>query len=539
MEERPPCRPPDFVRKNSSTRSSRFTHLRFPHSLRPVEPSAKIPQPPANPSASSHFGSRKKSTRLHPLEIALLALAGAHLAFLPWALGTMHVWSQLVSFTLALAGFTLALIPRTHTEEFSDDGRRYRYIPARRLLSFPGFWLGLTVLLYAFTQALNPAWSYATSAGDWWMEEKSHIAWLPTSATAPFADSNPWRSLLVWSSAWMLACSLWIGLTRRASIRAMLVILTLNATVLALIGILQHVAGNGKILWFIAPSTHYSVATFLYKNHAGAFFNLMLAAAIATATWYYRRSERRLERASPAPLFTLCAVALSLIVALSFSRAATVLMIGFVLLSLILGAIYMLRSARRPNLLLAGLLTASLTILAFVSARQLRLEQAADKFQQLFTTDRVQSFEFRQLSAQATWDMAGERLATGWGAGCYRFLFPLFQQNYPQIYQPSPNADRSFHFEHAHNDYLEFLAELGLIGCAPLVLLIGFFAIKLLRSKPWQNPPLLFLALGLLILLAHCWIDFHLHCPAILLTACALAAIAGRWSELESRRCSS
>jgi len=328
----------------------------------------------------------------------------------------MHVWSQFVSFGLALTGFALALIPRTHTEEFSDDGRRYRYIPSRRLLAFPGFWLGLTVLLYAFVQALNPAWNYASSGGDWWMEEKNHIAWLPTSATAPFADSNPWRTLLIWSSAWMLTCSLWIGLTRRASIRTLLVILTLNATLLAVIGILQHVAGNGKILWFITPSTHYAVATFLYKNHAGAFFNLMLAAAAATATWYYRRSERRLERTSPAPLFTLCAVALALIVALSFSRAATVLMLGFVLISLILGATYMLRSARRPNVLLVGLLTASLTILGFVSARQLRLEQAADKFQQLFTTDRRESVEVRQLAAQATWDMASDQLATGWGA---------------------------------------------------------------------------------------------------------------------------
>jgi O-antigen ligase len=500
-----------------------------------VEPSAKSSQP----SASSRLGSRKKSTRLHPLEIALLALVSAHLAFLPWALGTMHVWSQLVSFVLALAGFVLALIPRTHTEEFSDDGRRYRYIPSRRLLAFPGFWLGLAVLLYAFVQALNPAWTYMTSGGDWWMEEKAHIVWLPSSATTPFADSNPWRALLIWSSAWMLACSLWIGLTRRASIRALLVVLTLNATALALVGILQHVAGNGKILGFITPTTTYSVATFLYKNHAGAFFNLMIATAAATTTWYYLRSERRLERASPAPLFLLCAVALALIVALSFSRAATVLMLGFVLVSLVLGAIYMLRSARRPNLLLVSLLTASLTILAFVSARQLRLEEAADKFQKLFTTDRAWSVEARQLAAQATWDMAADQPVTGWGAGCYRFLFPLFQQNYPQIYQPSLFPDRSFHFEHAHNDYLEFLAELGFLGCAPLLLLLGFFTTKLLRSKPWQNPPLLFLAFGLLILLAHSWIDFHLQCPAILLTACALAAITGRWAELESRRRSS
>jgi O-antigen ligase len=448
----------------------------------------------------------------------------------------MHVWSQLISFAFAFAGFCLALIPRTHAEDFSGDGRRYRYIPSRRLLSFPGFWLGLALLTYALVQALNPAWTYVSSGGEWWMEKKAHVTWLPTGAVTPFADSNPWRSLLIWSSAWMLICSLWIGLTRRASVRALLVILTLNAAALALVGILQHVAGNGNILWFIKPTTGYWVATFLYKNHAGAFFNLMLAAAAATAACYYRRSERRLERASPAPLFTLCAVVLALIVALSFSRAATILMLGFVLLTLILGAVYMLHLARRPNLLLVGLLTASLTVLAFVSARQLRLERAADKFQQLFTTDRASSVDLRQLAAKATWDMASDRLAMGWGAGCYRFLFPLFQQNYPEIYQRPGDATHMFHFEHAHNDYLEFLAELGLIGCLPLLLLIGFFSVKLIRSNLRKNPPLLSLSLGLLVLLAHCWIDFHLHCPAILLTACALAAISGRWAELESPR---
>ncbi|MGC4073898.1 MAG: O-antigen ligase family protein [Nibricoccus sp.] len=463
-------------------------------------------------------------------------MVGAHLAFLPWALGTMHVWSQVVSCAFATLGFILALVPRTYTEEFASDGRSYRYIPSRRLFSFPGFWLGLAVLLYALIQALNPAWTYATSGGNWWMEEKPHVAWLPTGVIAPFADSNPWRSLLVWSSAWMLVCSMWIGITRRASIRTLLVALSLNATLLSLVGILQHVAGNGKILWFITPGTPYAVATFLYKNHAGAFFNLMLAAAIATATLYYRRSERRLERASPAPLFILCAATLALIVALSFSRAATVLMLGFVLVSLTLALIYMFRSARRPNLLLVGLLTASLTILGFISARQLRLEQAADKLQQLFTTDHAWSVQSRQLSAQATWDMASDRLVTGWGAGCYRFLFPLFQKNYPQIYQPSWNADRTFHFEHAHNDYLEFLAELGLVGCAPLLLLLGLWMLKLGRSNLWQNPPLLVLMMGLLVLLVHCWMDFHLQCPAILLTACALAALSGRWAELESRR---
>jgi O-antigen ligase len=501
-----------------------------------VESLPKSPTPSSPPGAVSLFRSRKKSARLHPLEIALLILTAAHLCFLPWALGSMHLWSQIVSAGLAACGFILSLLPRTHAEEFSKDGSAYRYIPYRRLIAFPGFWLGLAVIAYVTVQALNPAWIYNRADGQWWMEPIQHITWLPAGATTPFADSNPWRSLMIWGSAWLLGCSLWIGLTRRASLRLLLVILTVNATVLALVGILQHVAGNGKILWFIQPSTTYSVSTFLYKNHAGAYFNLMLAATVAVATWYYRRAERRFERASPAPVFTACAVVLSLVVALSFSRAATILMLGFIGAVLFLGAFFMMRSARRPNLLLVGFITLSLTVLAFVSARQLRLEQAADKFQKLFTSERLYSIDTRELAAQATWEMASDRLATGWGAGGFRFLFPLYQQRHPIIYQPEWDTSRTYFFEHAHNEYLEFLAELGVIGCLPLLALFVLWMVRLIRRRVWQNPAMLILALGLLVLLAHCWVDFDLRCPAILMTACALAVIAIRGTTLDSKR---
>jgi O-antigen ligase len=498
-----------------------------------VESSAKTP---ATPAVTALFNSRKKSARHHPLEIALLILIGAHLSFLPWALGAMHLWSQVASFVLSLAGFALALIPRTHTEDFSHDGRRYRYIPARRLIAFPAFWLGLALLLYVLVQALNPAWNYRHEGDTWWMDALPHVSWLPSGAIAPLAESNPWRMLLVWSSAWMLVCSLWIGLTRRASLRLLLVILTLNASVLAIIGIVQHTAGNGKILWFITPSTHYSVATFLYKNHAGAFFNLLLATAAATATWYYRSSERRLERASPAPIFALCAVALALIVALSFSRAATVLMLAFIGLCLVVGLLFLMRSPRRPSWLSVGLVAGAVALLGFISARQLNLGLAAEKFQQLFTTDRVASVELRQIAAQATREMAAGQPFTGWGAGCFRFLFPLYQQHHPEIYIPAWNLERMFYFEHAHNDYLEFLAELGFIGCAPLFALFTLWSLKLIRGRVWKNPAALLLVVGLLGLLAHCWIDFHLRCPAILVTAGALAVIAARWTDLEAKR---
>lgn len=63
----------------------------------------------------SHFRASKQRLPLHPLEKAVLAAVAIHLCFLPWALGTMHVWSQITSLVLATIGFLLALIPRTYS----------------------------------------------------------------------------------------------------------------------------------------------------------------------------------------------------------------------------------------------------------------------------------------------------------------------------------------------------------------------------------------------------------------------------------------
>ena len=483
------------------------------------------------------FNARKKSAPIHPCEKALIVAAAVQLCFLPWALGAMNLPSQLASLVLSALAFAIALIPRRHTEEFSRDGRPSSHSSIRRLIAFPGFWLGAFTLGYALIQALNPAWTYKEgTGGEWWMEPIAYTAWLPTGASTPFEDWSSWRSLIVWSSAWLLVCSLWIGVTRRASIRALLVILAVNGAILALLGVLQKVAGNGKILWFITPSTYYPVSTFLYKNHAGAFFHLLLTVCAGMAFWYHGRAERRLERTSPSPVFAVGCVLFALVITLSHSRTALLLMACVLALCLVIGAIRWLRSPQRPRLAVVALPVILLGVALTFSAQYLHLDEAATHLKELFTTDRFISINQRLIAAQATWEMASAKLATGWGAGDFKFLFPLFQQNHPAIYIPSWAPSGMYSYEHAHNDYLEFLAELGVIGCAPLVALIGLWLAKLVRSRVWKNGPLALVTLGILVLLAHCWVDFPLQNPAILLTACALGALTGRWADLEPRK---
>ena len=72
---------------------------------------------------------------------------------------------------------------------------------------------------------------------------------------------------------------------------------------------------------------------------------------------------------------------------------------------------------------------------------------------------------------------------------------------------------------HAHNDYLEYLVELGLVGTILLLGTIVYLAVQsFLAWKERRNPEAKGLALGGIVSLAgmglHTLTDFNLHIPA-------------------------
>ena len=68
-----------------------------------------------------HFRAKTKRLKIHPLELLLLWLVALHLVFLPWAIGGMYLWGQLISVTFAIVTFSIALIPRHYTEDHTGS----------------------------------------------------------------------------------------------------------------------------------------------------------------------------------------------------------------------------------------------------------------------------------------------------------------------------------------------------------------------------------------------------------------------------------
>jgi len=520
-----------------------------------IEPTPGVP--PKN--LIEQFRANTTRSKLHPAEKLLLGVVAGHLVFLPWALGTMHVWSQVTSFCLGLLGFGIALRPRPNfsrgdgfdeltTGSPSQDRRRPRGTPptrdaqtdrwqrpVRNLILFPLFWLGLAFLIYVLLQALNPAWEYCLAGGYWWLQKIDHIHWLPTGMRAPFAISNPWRNLMIYTDAWLLVNTLWIGFTRRRSLQILFTVLGCNAFALAVFGLVQKALHLELIFGFWKPPAGYFVSSFIYKNHAGAYFNLLLCLTIGLFFWYSYRSQRRLEKSSPGSVFVFFALAITVIIFFSGSRTATLLM-GITMLSVV--GYYFWRKRQDKTDLMDNLSIwfplGCVLIFILVAIYSLDTGTIIDHLYQAAESAEVSGTGIRRVASRATLDMAEDNLVCGWGAGCYRYYFPVYQVRYPELARDNGRG-RRLYWEHAHNDYVETLAEVGLVGVSLLALLLGGSAWLMIRARVWENPLALFATLGLVITAVHSAVDFNFQNPAILLTWCALVPAIILWAERDKR----
>jgi O-antigen ligase len=100
--------------------------------------------------------------------------------------------------------------------------------------------------------------------------------------------------------------------------------------------------------------------------------------------------------------------------------------------------------------------------------------------------------------------------------------FPLFGTGLGTFGALSPNLEDEsgpVSLVHAHNDYLEYLSELGLVGFSLLlggILFVGVISFLIWRTR--RHPEVKGLALGgvvsLICILIHSITDFNLHIPA-------------------------
>ncbi len=421
----------------------------------------------------------------------------------------MRLWAQYISIGLAALTFIIALIPRHYTDENSRTGSHHLSLWPR-LLKFPLFWIGLLLLIYIAIQG-------------------PHIKWLPHGAESPIDWANPWRALMIYGSAWLLMCSLWIGITRRRALQIILVGLVSNGLLLAIIAAAQRLTGTNKILWFV-DSPNQIWGTFFYRNHGAAWFALMVSLFCGLAFWHYLKALRTFAKSSPAALYGFLSLLMIVTVIAGYSRGAVISTLLFLGLFIIT---FLIRQFTLPAYPQKNVITVFLILIlagfTFVGLQGLNAKNTWDRMEQLFDGE-SKTMEARETATQATYDMWKASPWLGHGAHSFRFIFPVYQQHYPMIWKA---GKRRLYWEHAHNDIAQTSAELGIVGVS-FILLGWLWALgRFIRTRAWANPLSITLLLGTICTLAHSWGEFVFQNPAILITWVCFGIISLRWSELD------
>ena len=236
----------------------------------------------------------------------------------PWMFGTTHmetVWGMTVgNGVLGVLLFIKMVIrtwfrysperwdlPYTGGRE-SSDGPMYKR--ARIIVRLLGF-LTVLVLAYIGIGALNYRAIYRHDMLSF--DYRSCISWLPHSYDAKSTWFIFWQylglGLFFWSVRdWLLTCDTDLNRPTFKSVlpkrlRNLLILLSINAILLAIEAIIQRLDGTDYLLWLIRPRINTQMEAqfgpYAYRSNAAQYFNLIWPVSMGLVRLMVRRGEHR------------------------------------------------------------------------------------------------------------------------------------------------------------------------------------------------------------------------------------------------------
>ncbi len=270
-------------------------------------------------------------------------------------------------------------------------------------------------------------------------------------------------------------------------------------------GILQHLTFNGKLYWF--RELKYGGIPFgpyANRNHFAGFVELVLPMSLVPLLLGRVRRER-LAIVGMLAIIPLSALLLSASRGGIISLAAELAFLALVLI---------LRRTAGSHLVAGGVVL----LLAFLTVSWLGVNQILARFSSLQTLEVTQGK--RASMRHGTWRIFLDHPVLGTGLGTLQQVYPPYETLY----------DGKI-VNHAHNDYLEALAETGILGgvcCAWFIATLLIGALEFLKSGDNSFASTLRLSgsAGCWGLLVHSLVDFNLHIPANLLLFLLMSVLA-------------
>jgi O-antigen ligase len=284
----------------------------------------------------------------------------------------------------------------------------------------------------------------------------------------------------------------------------------------ALFGVVQHLAFNGKLYWAVVlPQGAEPFGPFVNRDHFAGFVELTAPMGLALA---YGGACKK-NKAALLSLLTILPIAALLV---SGSRGGIV---GFAFGCVILLA--MLGSSRIERKQILA------TLAAFAVAVGLAIWLGAGSSMRRFSfssSDELTRSD-RMAMARDTWRIFLDHRWIGTGLGSFATVYPHYR-----------SAPGRLAVTHAHNDYLELLSEMGLLGgvCGLAFLGLLFWrGVANARAAPSRASRAIYA--GALAacsgLLVHSLVDFNIHVPSNALLFTLLATLACAPPTNSKRHC--
>ena len=450
-------------------------------------------------------------------------------------------WLDYVCFpAFALIGSSIAafLLSRDLTSRPAAELRHelFRSVP---------FWAGVALFTYFAVQDFN-AWGIVVDREAFWAKQglpgidvgkfdirpQPYLHWLPSGLNAPFsaADTsqppmNAWRQMMVLAAPWLLFCALQVGLRRRRGYVLLGWITILMACAVGTFGFLNQVS-DGPILGYPVPYRSYIFGTFLSRTHAGVYLYLHAAIALALTFWHIRRAGENSLRGGPHLVTAFLAFVLALFAALTGSTAAVALVLALFVISVPLVYYFGFPGSRGSRRRIVLVTAAAMLLAGVLVLLTADLKPLVERFKMKVSTYQKAGIDDRAPFRRATLALISEggwqgRAWIGYGAGSYRWISPPYQAQQKELLRDGKLYIRVIH---AHNDWLEMLADWGVLGLLPVLAGLLWLGRLLIRAFHGGHPETVPLALGLVLMMAHASVDLLFWFTPLMFTAIFIAA---------------
>ena len=285
-------------------------------------------------------------------------------------------------------------------------------------------------------------------------------------------------------------------LLRASEARQIAVVLSIYGAIVAAFALVQGVAPNGKLYWMRQPLLGgWIYGPYVNHNHYAGLMELLVPIPMVIAVSHLADEKTRIAAGVSAAVMVGT-------IFLSGSRG------GMLAIFVELATLGVLLSRQKKQVRIAlgaaSFIIVLVSLLAWLGGKELTTRVTSISTE---TKGEISGGMRLSIDRDAL-KMFAHRPVLGWGLGTFPVVYPQFRSFYT-----------NFFVNEAHNDYLQLLAEMGILGSSTMVWFL-FIVFRQVRRKThkWTSDVSgavsIACALGVLGILVHSLVDFNLQIPA-------------------------